>query len=745
MTNPTYFTVIGDFKSIVADSLGDTDADPDSVSLLATVTFQPVINDGDLILATNASPRPTAFVAAPIAGFIDTDGLLKMRAAGASGYPGLSYTPVRLLADTALLELAGDLFYDVTFSNVSYNGRTISLNGFRFQAPTSDVTLNLVTVARAPGQPATAITKIAPTGVRFANGSMIFSFSGVDIPENLPLSSITGPQGPQGAQGIQGQAGVSLDINGTVATYSNLPSGEPDGSAYIVAADGLLYYRFDGAWPADGAGVPFVGPAGPTGAQGVQGASGIPGVSGTPGLTGATGPEGPMGATGASGGTGGTGLAGQSVSLKGAVATYSLLPGSATNGDGYILLTDNLLYVWNGSWPAEGSGVPFVGPVGATGASGVPGPTGATGATGASGGTGGTGGTGEQGATGEVGPTGATGASGGTGGTGGTGAAGGTGASGASGVGAARSITTVTANTTLGSDSGTDYVVYANIATIPASVDHLKDVARLACDGSDESTTITDSGYLASNFTANGNAKLSTSTKKYGTASVSFDGSTSSYINSTAAASNFTFGTGDFTIEFWVLTNAASTSQGLCDFTTGSGTRPTLFISNSNQITFESGSVFGIFGTIATSTWYHVALARSSGTLRGFLNGTQGFSVADSNSYTATVVTFGRWYTTSLGFNGFLDDIRIIKGGAAYTSNFTAPTDALPASAAAVPAAITLPAVNTNMYRVGNLHPDSLSVKPQSGQSIDGATGVAMAQNDKKLFISDGATGWRTW
>jgi hypothetical protein len=36
-------------------------------------------------------------------------------------------------------------------------------------------------------------------------------------------------------------------------------------------------------------------------------------------------------------------------------------------------------------------------------------------------------------------------------------------------------------------------------------------------------------------------------------------------------------------------------------------------------------------------------------------------------------------------------------------------------------------------------------VKPQTGQTIDGATGISLAQGDKKLIISDGATGWRTW
>lgn len=108
-----------------------------------------------------------------------------------------------------------------------------------------------------------------------------------------------GSQGPAGAQGIQGEAGVSLDIQGTVATYANLPGSPADGDAYIVAADGKLYFYDGTAWPADGAGVPFVGPQGPAGAQGIQGDAGATGATGAAGADGATGPRGSKWFTGA--------------------------------------------------------------------------------------------------------------------------------------------------------------------------------------------------------------------------------------------------------------------------------------------------------------------------------------------------------------------------------------------------------------------------------------------------------------
>lgn len=108
----------------------------------------------------------------------------------------------------------------------------------------------------------------------------------------------TGPAGPQGPAGVDGK-GVS--IAGQVATYADLPKSltEQDaGKGWLVAADGDLYVWSGSAFPANGSGTDFRGPAGPQGPQGLQGVAGPEGKAGPQGPAGTQGPQGPAGPSG---------------------------------------------------------------------------------------------------------------------------------------------------------------------------------------------------------------------------------------------------------------------------------------------------------------------------------------------------------------------------------------------------------------------------------------------------------------
>ena len=84
--------------------------------------------------------------------------------------------------------------------------------------------------------------------------------------------------------------------------------------------------------------------------------------------------------------------------------------------------------------------------------------------------------------------------------------------------------------------------------------------ALLHFDGADESTTFTDES--GKTWTAQDNAQLDTSVKKFGTASGLFDG-TGDYVDSEVSA-DFGFGTDDFTVDFW-MKSGQSSGNYVCD------------------------------------------------------------------------------------------------------------------------------------------------------------------------------------
>lgn len=146
-----------------------------------------------------------------------------------------------------------------------------------------------------------------------------------------------GPQGNIGPQGPQGEPGAGLNVKGTVASESDLPTNAEQGDWYNVGTEApyVLYLYTDGAWKSQGtlqgptgavftpevdeagfiswtndgglpnpASVSIKGPKGDKGTKGDTGAAGPAGPQGPqgdPGPAGADGAVGPAGAPGAQG------------------------------------------------------------------------------------------------------------------------------------------------------------------------------------------------------------------------------------------------------------------------------------------------------------------------------------------------------------------------------------------------------------------------------------------------------------
>ena len=177
-----------------------------------------------------------------------------------------------------------------------------------------------------------------------------------------------------------------------------------------------------------------------------------------------------------------------------------------------------------------------------------------------------------------------------------------------------------------------------------------------------------------------GNAQISTSVKKYGTGSLAFDGSGDYLVSPMPSVSDI--GTGNFTLEFWVYTNALGTSQGLVGNMTESGTVGfSIYKQANNTIRFQYGnSYITSGGTLSASTWYHIAVSRAGTSVKVFVNGTEWISGTVSTNLTSGSLVVGRAYTDADNYylNGYIDDLRVTKGYARYWENFTPPAAALP-------------------------------------------------------------------
>lgn len=181
-----------------------------------------------------------------------------------------------------------------------------------------------------------------------------------------------------------------------------------------------------------------------------------------------------------------------------------------------------------------------------------------------------------------------------------------------------------------------------------------------------------------------GNAQISTSVKKFGTGSMYFDGNGDYLVAPTSGV--FGFGTGSFTLECFIyIAGAMGTGGVILDFRSGAGTavKPVVAVSSSGNLEyFVNGSVVINGGSVATGTWLHIAVCKSGSSTRMFVNGTQvGSTYSDTNDYGASA----RCYvgadddgSPNAFFNGYIDDLRVTKGVARYTANFTPPTAAFP-------------------------------------------------------------------
>ena len=155
--------------------------------------------------------------------------------------------------------------------------------------------------------------------------------------------------------------------------------------------------------------------------------------------------------------------------------------------------------------------------------------------------------------------------------------------------------------------------------------------------------------------------------------------STGDYLDLTGST-GLAFGTGDWTIEFWIYFFSLSGDRIIYDSRPAStnGAYPTIYQSSATFNYFTSSADRITSSTIAAGTWYHVAVARASGTTRMFVNGTvQTQTYTDSTTYLngASRPRIGdSGVTAGSAIPAYLSGLRVVKSQAVFTGNFAIPT-----------------------------------------------------------------------
>jgi len=194
----------------------------------------------------------------------------------------------------------------------------------------------------------------------------------------------------------------------------------------------------------------------------------------------------------------------------------------------------------------------------------------------------------------------------------------------------------------------------------------------LHMDGANASTSFTDSSSQGLIVGPNGDAQISTAQSVFGGASALFDGS-GDYIE--ISSSSLDLGAGDFCVEGWIRFNSIADGVALVN-KGGSGSNGwSLYYYSSTLyfgVPYVSNLVQGAWSA-ATGTWYHLACTRQGTDLRLFLDGALLDTQTNSDNLSSgTPCRIGQSHSGEY-FDGYIDEVRIVKGAHVYGAAFSVP------------------------------------------------------------------------
>jgi len=256
------------------------------------------------------------------------------------------------------------------------------------------------------------------------------------------------------------------------------------------------------------------------------------------------------------------------------------------------------------------------------------------------------------------------------------------------------------------------------------------------------STTFTDTSVSGGHtVTGNGSAIHSTTQEKFGSSSMYFETAGSSYL-SVPDSADWTFGSGDFTIDCWVNCDRTTTLGLWGQGNTADAKALVCWIRDDGSVTF--GVISGPFdvdvttaaGLITNDTWHHIACVKYGTSYRIYIDGVLRGSVISASTpfdVDREFVIGCRNEATSYTYfyEGYIDEFRVSKGIARWTSNFTPPT------AAYTSIDYTIAGSLNNSARVLVINEDDWSLGENSEESV-GDYEVITTSGSKTVVAVDG-------
>jgi hypothetical protein len=198
----------------------------------------------------------------------------------------------------------------------------------------------------------------------------------------------------------------------------------------------------------------------------------------------------------------------------------------------------------------------------------------------------------------------------------------------------------------------------------------------LRMNGANGATVFYDDSPSHKAVTTVGGAAISTTESRFKGSSGYFDGA-GDYLT-LADSEDWNFGTGNLTVDFWMWCDTTSGIQMLIGQSPSSGSRWVIYTATGTPSLYDTGTTLAIDagGAFTASAWNHIALVRNGTSFVVYLNGVGGTPGASSSAMAdvAGVLSIGRQEYDSQYFTGYLAEVRVSKGIARWTANFTPPT-----------------------------------------------------------------------